>query len=118
MAPALSSFRSGSQLDEPGGELGGLGVAEWGERAPQMEVDGGPGGGVEAVAAAPFGGDRLDEDLARLVQVAANSSPRPRRSRAPGCSTARQATRSGAGWSARQCAEQAARSDDSSGKWL
>ena len=49
MAPALSSFRSGSQLDERGGELGGLGVAEWGER---------------------------------------------------------------------QCAEQAARSDDSSGKWL
>jgi quercetin dioxygenase-like cupin family protein len=70
MAPALSSFRSGSQLDEPGGQLGGLGVAEWGERAPQMEVDRGPGGGVEAVAAAPPGGDRLDEDLARLVQVA------------------------------------------------
>ena len=68
MAPALSSFRSGSQLDEPGGELGGLGVAEWGERAPQMEVDGGPGGGVEAVAAAPSGGDRLDEDLARLAR--------------------------------------------------
>ena len=70
MDPALSRTRLGGQLDEPGGELGRLDVTEWGERAPQVEVHGGSGGGVDAFPATPCGGDRLDEDLARLVQVA------------------------------------------------
>ena len=59
---------AGGQFDEPGGELGGLGVAERGERAPGVEVDGGAGGGVDPLAAASAGLDRLGEDLACLVE--------------------------------------------------
>ena len=61
---------AGGQFDEPGGELGGLGVAERGERAPGVEVDGGAGGGVDPLAAASAGTERLGEDLAGLVEVA------------------------------------------------
>jgi mannose-6-phosphate isomerase-like protein (cupin superfamily) len=68
--PELSRTHPGGQLDEPGGALGRLGVTEWGERAPQVEVHGGSGGGVDAFPATPGGGERLDEDLVRLVQVA------------------------------------------------
>jgi len=38
MAPALSSLRSGSQLDEPGGELGGPPGDQVGRRVERASV--------------------------------------------------------------------------------
>jgi hypothetical protein len=70
MPGAPDALGIGGEFDEPGGQLGGVGVAQGGEGPPGVEVDGGPGGGVNPLVATSAGTERLGEDLAGLVQVA------------------------------------------------